>query len=305
MGEVWTERRKPLYRLISYVRPYWKLAVFSLFLLFMATLLGLTPPLIMSMLIDDVIAPSIRNSKVGSKVPLLQLKTRPVSARNREDPEPNLTVRANKSKLAVLIGFLLLVIFFKNSIAAFRSFLLARLGQQITYDLRNQVYHHVHHLSLSFYHKRETGRIIHHLTQEVRRLQDFLSDGLQEGVGNTLTLIIICIILFSLNASLAVLVILPLLLILPTTVYFGRRVNLVYPGVLRQLSMLSSALADVIPGIRVIKAFSLEKREVNRLKRDKLEIVGARTAISKDSQRFSSRINPSYDIRHCHHLVGW
>ena len=91
-------------------------------------------------------------------------------------------------------------------LSALRGYIMARIGQRVTYGLRNEVYTHLHALSLSYYTKNETGRIMASVTQDVGRLQDFISDGLQEAIRDVLTLVIICIILFGLNPGLAALV---------------------------------------------------------------------------------------------------
>ena len=73
------------------------------------------------------------------------------------------------------------------------------------------------------------------ITQDVSRLQDFLSDGLQEAIRNVLTVLIICGILFTLNAGLAVFVLLPTPLIILVTIHFGKRLHTVYHALWRPL----------------------------------------------------------------------
>ncbi len=68
----------------------------------------------------------------------------------------------------------------QNGLGAIRIYILSVLGQKITFDLRNQVYTHLHRHSLSYYNQHETGTIMASITQDVGRLQDFISDGLQE-----------------------------------------------------------------------------------------------------------------------------
>jgi ATP-binding cassette subfamily B protein len=234
------DTRKLIFRLLSYTLPYWKFATMSLVLLLTATFIGLTPPLLMRILIDEVLAPT-------------------ASAANSiwsDFTRPDL--------LALLVGLLLLVNISRNALSAFRSYIMTCLGQTITFDLRQQVYRHLHHLSLSFYNERETGRIMSSITNDVSRLQDFISDGLQEAIRNVATILIICAILFSLNPSLAVLVLLPTPLLVVFTIRFGARLHRVYHRLWRRWAGISALLADTIPGVRVVKAFAQENREVDK-----------------------------------------
>ena len=102
------------------------------------------------------------------------------------------------------------------------------------------------------------------VTQDVGRLQDFISDGLQEVIRDILTILIICAILFTLDAGLAALVLLPTPLLVITTLRFGKRLHFTFRGLWRRWAGISALLADVIPGVRVVKAFAQEKREVDR-----------------------------------------
>ena len=233
------DKRRILYRLLAYARPHWRAVSVCLLLMLVATSIGLTPPLLMGMLIDDVLAPA-------------------------QDEDYDGPMDEATAELGLLVVLLMLVHVSRNGLDAWRSYFLSRLGQQITFDLRNQVYRHLHDLSLSFYNQRETGRIMASVTQDVGRLQNFISDGLQEVIRDVLTIAIICVILFWKNASLAVLVLLPTPLLVVTTLYFGKRLHVIYRGLWRRWAGLSALLADTIPGVRVVKAFAQERREVGK-----------------------------------------
>jgi ATP-binding cassette subfamily B protein len=231
------DTRKLLTRLLSYALPHWKLATFSLVWLLTATFISLMPPLLMRELLDNVLAPTAENFVI------------------KEDAY---------TQLYLLVGLFFLITFSQSGLNAIRSYILSKLGQQVTYDLRNQVYRHLHRHSLSFYNERETGRIMASITQDVGRLQDFISDGLQEIIRDVLTIFIICGILFSLNVKLAALALLPTPLLIYATLNFSERFHRTYRGLWRRWAGISALLADTIPGVRVVKAFAQEDREVNK-----------------------------------------
>jgi len=279
------DTRKLFIRLMSYALPYWGLIAVSLTLLLTATFIGLTPPLLMRSLIDDVLAPA--GGRVQTAPSAQGLRAEPPPARDGGERLPLSRGRGGTSRLAILVILLLAVNISRNALAAFRSYIMSRVGQRITFDLRRQVYQHLHRLSLSFYNERETGRIMSSITQDVSRLQDFISEGLQEVIRNTLTILIICIILFSINPGLAALVLLPTPFLIWATSHFSKKLHDIYHGLWRRWAGLSALLADVIPGVRVVKAFAQEKREVDRFEGTSQALLAGELRVARVRSLFS------------------
>ena len=254
------EKGKLLVRLLGYAKPHWPLIALSLSLMVVATTLGLGQPLLMRVLIDDVLnAGALSSMGAGRSFDLLALL--PVAKDDKA------------GALGWLVGLLIWMSLAVSGLSGLRGYIMARIGQRVTYGLRNEVYAHLHALSLSYYAKNETGRIMASVTQDVGRLQDFISDGLQEAIRDVLTLIIICLILFALNPGLAALVLLPTPLLVWATLRFGRRLHAMYRPLWRRWAGLSALLADTIPGVRVVKAFAQEQREVGKFKGRSLDLL--------------------------------
>jgi len=261
------KKGKLLYRLLSYALPYWKVATAGLSIMLVATFIGLMPPLLMKMLVDDVLVPAAQEVQTG------------VAQVASEAPGRirglflSIAPRASVGLLALLVGLSLLITVSTNGMRAFRGYLMARVGQRITFDLRNQVYGHLHTLSLSFYSREETGRIMARVTHDVGRLQDFISEGLQEAIRSILIIVIIAMILFGINPGLAVLVMLPTPLLVITTLFFSKKLHKVFHTLWKRWAGLSAILADTIPGMRVVKAFAQEAREVRKFNRKSEQLL--------------------------------
>ena len=279
------DSRKLFFRLLGYAKPYLQTAVGSLLLLLTATFIGLTPPLLMRTLIDDVLVADRGGSTPGAS--LIPAEPRSSVARNQAPGPAPPTGTDKRTMLAVLVLLLLLVNISRNGLSAVRTYLLAKLGQRITFDLRKEVYRHLHYLSLSFYNERETGRIMSNITQDVSRLQDFISDGLQEIIRDIATIIIICIILFSLNPALAAFILLPTPLLILLTRYFGRRLHDLYHGLWRRWADIHALLADTIPGVRVVKAFAQEKREVSKFENRSWGLLSGEIRVARVRSTFT------------------
>ena len=259
------ETRKLLVRLLSYAKPYWGLGVLSLSLMVINTTISLSPVLFMASLLDDVLVPTEEGTSL----------------------RPLLADLEAYEKLVVLVVTLLVIYVSTNLMGAVRRYVLAWLGQHVTLDLRNEVYRHLNTLSLSFYDERETGRVMASITQDVGRLQDFISDGLQEIIRDVLTIVFICVVLFWLDASLAALVLLPTPLLVFTTLRFGGKLHFTYRSLWRRWAGISALLADTIPGVRVVKAFSQEAREVGKFELRSRELLDGELRAAKLQSLFS------------------
>ena len=119
-------------------------------------------------------------------------------------------------------------------------------------------------LSLEFFDRKGTGWVMDRVTSDTANLQDFITEGLQEFLRDVMTLFVIMTIMFIMNWSLALMTLLPAPLIVVLTVFVFRKTRRLWHAIWRKRSRMATLLADVIPGVRVVKAFNQEEREIER-----------------------------------------
>lgn len=231
-------KRAVLARLFSYAAAYRWQAILLVALMFAGTAMALAPGVIIKNLTDRVLAPP-----PGAAIP--------------PDAE---RWRMLNWLVAALIGTQLLGVF----LTVWRGRLSAWLSGHITFQIRNQVFERMQWLGLSFYDKRQTGALMARVTQDVQELNHFLVDGLQLLVVNGLTLIGILIVLLLHNAYLTLLVLLPVPFVIGITRRTWRMMWRTMHRMWHLRSRLSAGLNAVLAGVRVVKAFAQEKREVDR-----------------------------------------
>jgi ATP-binding cassette subfamily B protein len=258
------DRRQLVIRLFAYVLPHWRAAALAFLLLFTATFLSLTPPLINRTLVDHVLLPAAQETLGGNVDIDAEYTASPAQNDRLVRLLAPIAQPATKRMLFMLVALQFFVHLASSAMNAFRRFLISWLGQNITYDLRNAVYSHLQSLSLGYFTSETTGRIMQRVTGDVRRLQDFLSDGIQHILQDIITLIIITSILLSMSWRLTLLIMIPTPFLIMTTMWFGQRLRRTYQVLWRRHDAVSSILADTIPGMRVVKAFAQEEREVDR-----------------------------------------
>jgi len=221
-------RRQLAWRMLGFVRPYGWQAGLGLVLAGVGTLVSLLPPIFTKHLIDDVLG------------------------------------KYQTQLLRPLILWLAVVFVARSVLTYARSYLLAWLGQRVVADVRSMTYKHLHQLAVGFYERRQTGQLMSRLTHDTGHIQDFVADYLQEIVVQSFTVVIIMIILFHYQPTLALLALIPVPLIILTTTMIRQVMRRYHRSARRRMGGMQAVLADAIPGIRVVKAFAQEDRETER-----------------------------------------
>ena len=263
------EKSKLIFRLIRYSSPFWHVAVPALVLMMVIRLVSLYPTVLGGELVDNILNPAERSirgatlTETGEPVPP---PTWGHLGGVVEGVSGWLTLPAAGSWGHLVVILILMTSFhlFTMGVSAVRGYMMAWVGQNITRRLRNETYEHLNSLSLDFYNQRDTGNLMSRITQDVARLRDFIANGLQDLIGDSLTLIYICIIMFAMNWKLAVWTLIPVPCLIFFTIFFGKKMSKVFSVLWKRYADVSTILASTIPGVRVVKAFARERYEVNR-----------------------------------------
>lgn len=223
------DKGKVLWRLFGYLGPYWKLSLASLLASVVLTALALTPPYLMQLLIDEVLMP-----------------------------------RRNTNLLYVITVALAGVHLIRLGIGAARDWVNAWLGQRLYFDLRTRIFRHVQKLSMGFFDRKQVGGVLSRITSDASTLHGFLVRSAQNLLIHSLTVVGIAVMLLLMNWRLALVVLLPTPLLVIGTFWFGRRVRVIYRRYWRVLAGINSMLVSTLSGVRVVKSFGQEGREVDR-----------------------------------------
>jgi ATP-binding cassette subfamily B protein len=217
------------WRMLEFVRPYFWQSVLGLLLAGVATLLQLLPPYITSLYIVN-----------------------------------RVLIQGQFQLLPKYILWLAVVFVLRSVFTYARSYLLAWLGQRVVADVRSMTYRHLHQLAVGFYERRQTGQLMSRMTHDTGHIQDFVGDYLQEIVVQSFTVIFILVIMLGIQPMLALMTLAPVPLLVLTTTVIRQRVRRYYRSARRRMGSINAVLADAIPGIRVVKAFAQEEREIER-----------------------------------------
>lgn len=163
------------------------------------------------------------------------------------------------------ICFALLVVFLlKNIFDYLQSVLTVWVEQAVVRDLRNELYAHLHDLSLSFFHTRRTGGLLSRLTNDISLVRGALAAGFSNLIKSALLLIVCLFWIFwtSWRLALLSLIVIPPSLFL--IVWLGKKLRRRSTITQERMADLNAILQETLSGIRVVKAFSMEEFEKRR-----------------------------------------
>ncbi|MGH7680609.1 MAG: ABC transporter ATP-binding protein [Candidatus Eiseniibacteriota bacterium] len=156
---------------------------------------------------------------------------------------------------------LLVVFLFKNIFDYLQSVLTVWVEQAVVRDIRNEVYAHLHQLSMSFFHSRRTGALLSRLTNDIALVRGALAAGFSNLIKSGLLLIVCLFWIFFTSWRLA----LVSLLVVPPSValivWLGKKLRRRSTITQERMADLNAILQETLTGIRLVKAFSMEEFE--------------------------------------------
>lgn len=129
----------------------------------------------------------------------------------------------------------------------------------IEFDLKNKIYQHYQHLSLSFYKKNKTGDLMNRITEDVALVRMYLGPGIMYPVDLVSRVLIIGYFMSRVDKDLTLYTLLPLPVLSILIYNVANRINQRSKKVQQQQSTISSSVQDTFAGIRVIKSFNTEE----------------------------------------------
>ena len=211
-------------RFLKFLKPYWRKGLFAFLFMLLSVGLQLPMPFLTRYLIDKVIV-------------------------------------FKSFRLLNLIGLVIIgVLLTRAGFSFLESFLLITFRGRVLFDIRLKLFEHIQKLSLTFFHKKETGYLMSRLSGDVDAVQGLLADTLVSAGQNILTFIagVACTIYIHPKLALICFLILPFYLL--SLMVFNKRVRSMSYEVRERYALLNKDLQELLSGVSVIKAFTGEKR---------------------------------------------
>jgi ATP-binding cassette, subfamily B, bacterial len=225
---------RALFRLITFARPHAGMAILGGLLSLASTTAALVPPYLTMPLVDKVLIPK----QNGQAVPF--------------------------AIVWWYLGGLLAAALAAWLLSWAQTWVLAWVSERIAAGLRTRTYAHMQSLSLDFFQGKRTGDLMARVGSDTDKINVFLSVNLIEFASNVMLLALTAAVLVWLNPLLALLTLVPFPFVVWLIYAVRERLRRGFARAAVAWSDMTSVLADTIPGIRVVKAFAQERREIDR-----------------------------------------
>jgi ATP-binding cassette, subfamily B, multidrug efflux pump len=169
------------------------------------------------------------------------------------------------SNLSMLDGLNLLTLLLMGTVVirlvltAVQGYTAQRIGQQITADIRNDLFDRVTSLAVRFFDRTPVGKLITRLTSDVEALGDVFTNGAIGIISDLLSIFVMIYYMFMLQWQIATMLLVMMIPVAALVIYFQheyRKAN--YRG-REELSLLNSMVQENIVGIDVVQLFRREK----------------------------------------------
>ncbi len=248
-----------LSRVWELLRPYRGGVSVVCALILLGVVLELAPPKLQQYLVDHVLETDARGGQAGDLL----------------------------AALLAIVGALAATRVLLAVVNAIKGALANRLGTAMTCTLRARMVAKLQTLSVDYYDRHPVGVLMSRVAHDTEALYGLIHQLTGGLLLQTLQLLGVGVMLFTLNAKLALWTLVPMPLVLYGSWFFWRHVYQRYHRYWDSASKQAGTLAGMLSGIRVVKAFAQERREFDRfqyssdsLRRSRLEVEGAASTFS-------------------------
>ena len=236
-------------RLLGFLRPYRRGVIWSFVLAFGA-------------LVGTVLIPYLSGLAINA-----------IRARHHHD----LTLIAIAITVAGLVRLVLSV---------YRRLVAGKVSLGVELDLRNSLYGHMQRLELSFFDRQQTGQLMSRATVDLQSVRFFLGYGLIFIAQSAVTILLAAVAMFILQPSLAAISLAPVPFVVLIANRYGKKSRPALQEAQQRIAELTADVEESVSGVRVVKAFAQEGRQLERFKHSVQRVF--------DQQIYATRIQAFY-----------
>lgn len=153
------------------------------------------------------------------------------------------------------------------------------LTHRVAYDLRNEFYNAVQYQPFAFHDQSHTGDLMSRATSDISESERFAGIGLMDLTATLLLMVGVIVAMMLESVPLALLAMIPLPILLFTTVRFGITIEPMFKRIQEQMGTLSNVMQESLTGIHVVKAFAREPHELDKFDRENNEWFSRRQGL--------------------------
>ena len=158
------------------------------------------------------------------------------------------------------------IVLFAALFAYLQTYLLTFIGQRIMYRIRSQLFAHIQGLSMGFFDRNSSGRILTRVTNDVEALNELFSGVIIHLFRDLILIIGIVAVMFLMDPGLALISISTIPLIFLTTILYRRAARVNFVRVKALISRINGFLAENISGMKLVQIFNRQREKYAEFK---------------------------------------
>lgn len=175
-------------------------------------------------------------------------------------------------------------------IAGFLTFLMRQtlivMSRHVEFDLKNEVFRQYENLSPSFYKKNRTGDLMNRISEDVGRVRQYVGPAIMYTLNTVISFAVITTHMFTISPKLTFYTLLPLPILAYSIFWISQQINKRSTLYQQNLSKLSTFTQEMFSGIRIVKAYSLEKQKGEDFKALSRDSVAKNLSLAKVNALF-------------------
>lgn len=162
----------------------------------------------------------------------------------------------------IWIPFIIVSVFVVKGVLAFSSkAMLALVGLKSVRDIQNDLFRHVSYLSCDYFSEKRSGDLSSRITGDVRGVQNAITTVILDAIKSPITIVCTIPVIIFMGGWVSVISIVVFPLVAIPIVLLGKKFRKIVRGLLESSADILSFLSEVLPGMKIIKAFNAEEQE--------------------------------------------
>ena len=182
---------------------------------------------------------------------------------------------ANSIILKIGIGMLALLLVQLGS-RYFITYYGHMMGAYIEHDMRNEIFSHYQKLSFAIYDNQKVGHLLSRITSDLFDITELLHHGPEDILISVIKLFGALIILMNVKPQMALLCFAIVIIMLIYALVYNNLMNSAFKENRVRMGEINSQIEDSLSGIRVVKSFGNEKREIEKFRKGNERFVDAK-----------------------------
>jgi ATP-binding cassette subfamily B protein len=182
--------------------------------------------------------------------------------------------RGDRGDVELYAGLIGLAALGRLALSVARRLVSGRVSLGVELDLRNRIYEHLQSLELGFFARQQTGQLMSRSTVDLAAVRFFLGYGLVFIAQSALTILLASAAMFLLQPGLAALALIPVPFVVLVAARYGRRSRPALTEVQQRIAELTADVEENVSGVRVVKAFAAEDRQLERFRGSVARVFG-------------------------------